>query len=306
MVERCTDLASEWLVHAKDDTEEVKDLCERMATDVGIYQQEMLHLQILLPQASQPCHRAALSDATPTELLAGFMLEKRLAEALGLAPFLQEMRDLEERLKAAMELLDAHQPQPVKVRMAGLKQSAITDEEWDIQSYTTYTPTSSEFVLRLTCITSFVEVESLTPDRAQGEFSLQRSFADTGSSRCESRRHPSGCFNGAQWSLAFDGLHSRAAWEIQSIAPASSVYFDCCCDVCPTLWRSTTASSQPLLQTEWMDSKAEALNMTEMMEAFFDQGESHIAPTTSLPVLTFRLGHVVAAIAALRKGQGRG
>lgn len=65
--------------------------------------------------------------------------------------------------------------------MAGLKQSAITDEEWDIQSYTTYTPTSSEFVLRLTCITSFVEVESLTPDRAQGEFSLQRSFADTGS-----------------------------------------------------------------------------------------------------------------------------
>ncbi|CAK9023745.1 unnamed protein product [Durusdinium trenchii] len=46
---------------------------------------------------------------------------------------------------------------------------------------------------------------------------------------------------------------------------------DCCCRVCPTLWRSTTASSQPLLQTEWMDSKAEALNMTEMMEAFFDQ-----------------------------------
>ncbi|CAK9074778.1 unnamed protein product, partial [Durusdinium trenchii] len=194
MVERCTDLASEWLVHAKDDTEEVKDLCflvvakyfsvriekyfsgctlalkkednnsicisgERMATDVGIYQQEMLHLQILLPQASQPCHRAALSDATPTELLAGFMLEKRLAEAR--CPQLQkalqqpqtakleekmesqedtprpeiddtkeeEMRDLEERLKAAMELLDAHQPQPVKVRMAGLKQSAITDEE---------------------------------------------------------------------------------------------------------------------------------------------------------------------------------
>ncbi|CAK9023744.1 unnamed protein product [Durusdinium trenchii] len=144
MVERCTDLASEWLVHAKDDTEEVKDLCERMATDVGIYQQEMLHLQILLPQASQPCHRAALSDATPTELLAGFMLEKRLAEAR--CPQLQkalqqpqtakleekmesqedtprpeiddtkeeEMRDLEERLKAAMELLDAHQPQPVK------------------------------------------------------------------------------------------------------------------------------------------------------------------------------------------------
>ncbi|CAK9074774.1 unnamed protein product, partial [Durusdinium trenchii] len=213
MVERCTDLASEWLVHAKDDTEEVKDLCflvvakyfsvriekyfsgctlalkkednnsicisgERMATDVGIYQQEMLHLQILLPQASQPCHRAALSDATPTELLAGFMLEKRLAEArcpqlqkalqqllrsnaelqsiymnyLGSRPQTakleekmesqedtprpeiddtkeEEMRDLEERLKAAMELLDAHQPQPVKVRMAGLKQSAITDEE---------------------------------------------------------------------------------------------------------------------------------------------------------------------------------
>ncbi|CAK9074776.1 unnamed protein product, partial [Durusdinium trenchii] len=144
MVERCTDLASEWLVHAKDDTEEVKDLCERMATDVGIYQQEMLHLQILLPQASQPCHRAALSDATPTELLAGFMLEKRpqtakLEEKMESQedtprPEIddtkeEEMRDLEERLKAAMELLDAHQPQPVKVRMAGLKQSAITDEE---------------------------------------------------------------------------------------------------------------------------------------------------------------------------------
>ena len=40
----------------KEDNNSICISGERMATDVGIYQQEMLHLQILLPQASQPCH----------------------------------------------------------------------------------------------------------------------------------------------------------------------------------------------------------------------------------------------------------
>lgn len=41
------------------------------------------------------------------------------------------MKDLEdeERVAAAMEPLDLHEPKAVKVRMSGLKQSAIRDED---------------------------------------------------------------------------------------------------------------------------------------------------------------------------------
>eukprot|EP00435_Cladocopium_sp_Y103_P015893 s2050_g3.t3 len=147
ILRRCSDLLSSWLKN-KTEAEKTRECCEQMAKDVAIYQQEILCLHKLLPESSAPSERVVGGDATAQgkglqleigrqrceqlhdtdlrevcpEQLEQFWMRIKESEA--------QVQDLEEeeRVAAAMELLHLHEPKAVKVRMSGLKQSAIRDE----------------------------------------------------------------------------------------------------------------------------------------------------------------------------------
>lgn len=129
ILKRCADLATEWLKHAT--LKQVRKSCEDMSKDVAVHQQEMLRLQQYLPQLQQSIAR--YTSHVPEVFLEKLHLERekeiKMKESLAQGEFQEDQEFDFERVSSAMELLDIHEPKSIKVRMAGLKQSAIKDED---------------------------------------------------------------------------------------------------------------------------------------------------------------------------------
>ena len=129
ILKRCADLATEWLKHAT--LKQVRKSCEDMSKDVAVHQQEMLRLQQYLPQLQQSIAR--YTSHVPEVFLEKLHLERekeiKMKESLTQGEFQEDQEFDFERVSSAMELLDIHEPKSIKVRMAGLKQSAIKDED---------------------------------------------------------------------------------------------------------------------------------------------------------------------------------
>ena len=166
ILSKCADLLSTWL---NTKTPEARAPCEEVAKDVALFQQEMLCLQQHLPRvpshlpvegfesareawtASLRPRAAALRMQIGTECCE--RLRRREPEdiedsadrpdvhpgplkhlwqedAEHLSEFeAEDTQDMDARVAAAMEVLDVHEPKALKVRMAGLKHSAIRDED---------------------------------------------------------------------------------------------------------------------------------------------------------------------------------
>ena len=129
ILKRCADLATEWLQYGT--VKQVRKSCEDMSKDVAVYQQEMLRLQQYLPQLQE--NIARYTSQVPEVFLEKLHLERekqiRMKESLTPGEFQEDQEFDFERISSAMELLDIHEPKSIKVRMAGLKQSAIKDED---------------------------------------------------------------------------------------------------------------------------------------------------------------------------------
>lgn len=130
ILKRCADLATEWLKYGT--VKQVRKSCEDMSKDVAVYQQEMLRLQQYLPEVQENIARN--TSHVPEVFLEKLHLERekqiRMKESLTPADFQEDGKEFDfERISSAMELLDIHEPKSIKVRMAGLKQSAIKDED---------------------------------------------------------------------------------------------------------------------------------------------------------------------------------
>ncbi|CAJ1397572.1 unnamed protein product [Effrenium voratum] len=164
---RCTEEAARWLQHAGDKEEEVAARCKQLGADLALHRAEMRRLELGDVSGTAP-RMAKPRSVTKVQQLARLCTEMDFAETRceklrgriqqhsmpkpctsdlrleALRAAAQEARracpepsepsepsedEMESRVAAAMELLDVHQPKAVKVRMAGLKQMAIGDQD---------------------------------------------------------------------------------------------------------------------------------------------------------------------------------